>query len=80
MAFGHKHPVDTANYTLRDMCNVHDTAMEYCTKYINRQMPRKNQTACIALRDFSYNDNIESKNLISTRLACLAHKKKDNSK
>ena len=36
-------------------------------------MPRKikNQTACIALRDFSYNDNIESKNLISTRLTCL---------
>ena len=33
-------------------------------------MPRKikNQTACIALRDFSNNDNIESKNLISTRL------------
>ena len=38
-------------------------------------MPRKikNQTACIALRDFSYNDNIESKNLISTRLTCLGH-------
>ena len=45
-------------------------------------MPRKikNQTACIALRDFSNNDNIESKNLISTRLTCLGHMHQDNAK
>ena len=52
-------------------------------------MPRKikNQTACIALRDFSNNDNFKSKHLISIRLTCLAHihqehakEKGDNSK
>jgi hypothetical protein len=77
MAFGHKNPVDTANYTLRDKCSMCMIQQwNIVHKYINyRQMPRKikNQTACIALHDFSYNVNIESKNLISTRLTCLAH-------